>query len=41
MMRADTVAGDSARIRVPSVKIRPLMKKTRRNSAAARFARGS
>ncbi len=35
LMRADTVAGDSARISVPRTKISPLIRKTRRNSAAA------
>ena len=34
-MRADTVAGDSAKISVPRVKIIPLIRKTRRNRAAA------
>ncbi len=35
LIRADTVAGDRARISVPSTKIRPLIRKTRRNNAAA------
>src|ERR1700742_662562 len=35
LMRAETVAGESARISVPSVKIRPLINTTRRTSAAA------
>jgi hypothetical protein len=35
LMRDETVAGDSARINVPNVKIRPLIRNTRRNSAAA------
>ena len=35
LIRDDTVAGDTARISVPSTKIRPLIRKTRRNSAAA------
>ena len=35
LMRADTVAGDNARISVPRTKIRPLIRKTRLNSAAA------
>src|SRR5262245_25560464 len=35
LMRAETVAGDNARISVPSVKISPLINTTRRNSAAA------
>ncbi|WP_454793746.1 hypothetical protein [Mycolicibacterium lutetiense] len=34
-IREDTEAGDSARISVPSVKINPLIRNTRRNNAAA------
>ena len=34
-IREDTLAGDSARTDVPSVKIRPLIRNTRLNNAAA------
>ena len=39
LIRADTVAGDRARISVPSTKISPLIRKTRRNNAPAGVAR--
>ena len=38
LIRADTVAGDTARISVPSTKISPLIRKTRLKQRGRQFA---